>query len=299
MTQTLSLRKAERIKAKLRVGFSSVSGGGKTVSALLVAYGITGDWNKIAVIDSENNSADLYANHKLPNGVVIGEFQVLPLDAPYSPERYIEAIGICEANPDIEVMIIDSISHEWEGNGGVINLADQLGGSFSGAWKNLTPRHEAWKNAILKSRCHVFTTVRRKQEYIIIEDTNKAGKTVQKPVKAGLKEITRDGWEYELTLNLELDISHNATASKDRTGLFMDKPSFVPSISTGELLRDWCDSGVDVEQQIKDAILKLNNCDTVDDLKTLKEILPGYVTNSNEFKLAGGERYKSITKPAK
>ena len=81
----MELRKASRKKVKIRLGFSAVSGGGKTVSALLMAYGITGDWSKIALIDSENESADLYANHLLPNGITIGEFNTLPLSAPYSP----------------------------------------------------------------------------------------------------------------------------------------------------------------------------------------------------------------------
>lgn len=297
----MQLRKAERRKAKIRAGFSSISGGGKTVSALLVAYGITGDWNKIAVIDSENESADLYCNHTLHNGITIGQFQVLPLHPPFSPERYIEAIHTCESNPEIEVIIIDSITHEWEGSGGVIQLTDEIGGGFSSAWKQLTPRHEAFKQAILQSRCHMFTTVRRKQDYILVEDVNKSGRTVQKPVKAGFKEITREGWEYELTLNLELELNHTATASKDRTGLFMGRGPFTPSIETGEMIKHWCESGIDLQAEINESILKLPNCSSVEELKQLKEILPAYVVSAPDFKSAATKRYNEVkpeSKPA-
>lgn len=233
----MTLRKATRQKAKIRLGLSAVSGGGKTYSAILIAKGLTGDLSKVAVIDTENNSADLYAH--------LGDYNVLPLAPPFSPERYIQAIKECE-DAGMEVIIIDSIAHEWEGEGGIMNLVDTIGGGFTDAWKKLTPRHEKFKQAILQSKCHTITTVRRKQDYILQEATNNQGKTVQKPVKAGMKEITREGWEYELTVNLELDLKHNATASKDRTCLFIDKDPFKPSEETGKLISKWCESGVDV-----------------------------------------------------
>lgn len=236
------LRKATRQKAKIRLGLSAVSGGGKTYSALLIAYGITNDWGKIAVIDTENSSADLYSD--------LGDYNVLPLSAPYSPERYVEAIHDCEA-AGMEVIIIDSITHEWEGKGGCLEIVDQLGGRYQD-WAKVTPRHQAFIDAILQSKCHIITTVRRKQDYEMTKDSN--GKI--KVEKAGLKEVTREGFEYELTANLELDIRHNAKAMKDRTGLFMGKPEFVPTVETGKLIADWCNTGVDqiavVETQLKE-----------------------------------------------
>jgi hypothetical protein len=84
----------------------------------------------------------------------------------------------------------------------------------------------------------VITTVRRKQDYEMIREGNKV-----KIEKAGLREITREGYEYELTINLELDISHHASASKDRTNLFMGRPTFIPSEKTGELIAVWCEQG--------------------------------------------------------
>jgi len=238
----MEFRKASRQKAKIRLGLSAVSGGGKTYSALIIAKGLVDDWGKVAVIDTENGSADLYAH--------LGDFNVVPLNAPYSPERYVEAIQFCEKN-GVECIIIDSIAHEWEGVGGVLDLCDQIGGGFQNGWKAMTPRHERFKQSILQSKCHIITTVRRKQDYVLQDVTNRSGKTVQAPVKAGMKEITREGWEYELTANLELDIRHYATASKDRTGLFMGKDPFIPNEEIGKLIKDWCESGVEAPKPPK------------------------------------------------
>lgn len=266
----MQLRKAARQKTKLRLGLSAVSGGGKTVSALRLAYGITGDWNKIAIIDTENGSADLYANHKLKDGFVIGEFLTLPLTAPYPPEKYIEAIKACEA-AGMEVIIVDSISHEWDGVGGCLQIQESLGGKYQD-WAKVTPRHQKFIDAILQSSCHVITTVRRKQDYEMTKDGN--GKV--KVEKAGLKEVTREGFEYELTLNMELDMNHNAKALKDRTGLFDGKPEQMITEATGKLIKEWCESGV---EPIRDEIDFLQWEDTINACNTLAELTTLYNSN--------------------
>lgn len=286
----MQLRKATRKKAKIRLGLSAVAGGGKTYSALLIAHGLCGDWEKIALIDTENGSGDLYCH--------LGEYNVLPLHAPYTPESYIKAVKECEA-AGMEVIIIDSITHEWDGKGGCLEIVDQITqGSASKnsyvAWGKVTPRHQAFIDSMLSSSAHIITTVRRKQDY----EMSKGSDGKIKVEKAGLKEITRDGWEYELTVNLQLDTSHLATASKDRTGLFMGKPEFVPSEETGKMIADWCEMGLDPKVEISDAITKLANCETVEDLTMFKETLPAHVVQSEEFKKAGNERYKAIKQPA-
>ncbi|MGN6166418.1 MAG: AAA family ATPase [Flavisolibacter sp.] len=224
----MQLRKATRKKAKIRLGLSAVSGGGKTYSAILIAKGLCGDLSKVAVIDTENGSADLYAH--------LGDYNVLPLTAPFSPERYIEAIRSCE-KAGMEVIIVDSISHEWDGKGGCLEIVESLGGKYQD-WAKVTPRHQGFLETILHSPCHVITTVRRKQDYEMVKDGNKI-----RVEKGGLREITREGFEYELTINLEMDTKHNAVASKDRTNLFMGKPAFVPTEQTGELIANWCEQG--------------------------------------------------------
>lgn len=254
----MELRKATRKKAKIRLGLSAVSGGGKTYSAILVAKGLCGDLSKVAIIDTENGSADLYAH--------LGDYNVLPLTAPFTPERYIEAIRSCE-KAGMEVIIVDSISHEWDGKGGCLEIVEQLGGKYQD-WAKVTPRHQAFLEAILHSPCHVITTVRRKQDYEMTKDNN--GKI--KVEKGGLREITREGFEYELTINLELDTHHNATASKDRTGLFMGKPAFVPSEKTGETIAQWCEQGEEQFHVIRpgsDWYQKVDNCGSQKELVEL------------------------------
>lgn len=282
----MEFRKATRKKAKIRLGLSAVSGGGKTYSAILIAKGLTGDLSKVAIIDTENGSADLYEN--------LGDYNVLPITAPFTPEKYIEAIKLCESK-GMEVIIIDSITHEWDGKGGCLEIAETIAQASASknsytAWGKVTPRHQAFIDAMLQSKAHIITTVRRKQDYEMSKDGN--GKT--KVEKAGLKEVTREGWEYELTLNLQLDTAHQAIASKDRTGLFMGKPEFIPSEETGKLILDWCENGVDVETLINDAIDKLINCNSIDDLTLFKSTLPIYVVESNAFKIAGTKRFNEV-----
>lgn len=252
------LRKATRQKAKIRLGLSAVSGGGKTYSALVIAKGITGDLSKVAIIDTENGSADLYAH--------LGEYSVLPLTAPYTPEKYIAAIKECEA-AGMDVIVIDSITHEWDGKGGILETANSMSGNSYTNWAKLTPRHQAFLDAILQSTCHVITTVRRKQDYELID---KDGKKV--PQKVGLKEVTREGFEYELTINMELDTSHFATVSKDRTGLFAANIPFTPTEETGRLIKGWCDMGVELKPiPIED---KIAACNTVEGLMQLYASTP-------------------------
>jgi len=245
------LRKATRTKAKIRLGLSAVSGGGKTYSALQVAYGMCGNWEKIAIIDSENGSADLYSH--------LGAYNVLPITAPFTPEKYVQAIHECEG-AGMEVIIIDSITHEWDGKGGILDISNSMSGNSYTNWAKITPRHNAFIDAILTSTCHVITTVRRKQDYELV--TNSQGKAV--PQKVGLKEITREGFEYELTINLEIDASHMATASKDRTGLFASNIPFMPSVETGKMIKEWCELGIEVPKvSVEELVANSNSVESL------------------------------------
>lgn len=248
----MKLQQAKRHQVKLRIGLSGPSGFGKTYSALLLAYGMTGDWKKIALIDTENNSASLYSH--------LGDFNVLSLEEPFSPERYIKAIQVCE-DADISVIIIDSISHEWQSKGGCLEIHEQLGGRFQD-WAKVTPRHNAFIDAIILSKCHLITTSRRKVDYSI--DKGSDGKT--KVSKLGMKEITREGFEYELTVNFEfLNDKHLVSSSKDRTGLFSGKPEFIINSATGKRLIEWSNDGISLNE-IKEEI---NSCVSDESLKLL------------------------------
>lgn len=281
---SFTLRIASRKKAKLRVGLSAASGFGKTYSALLLAFGITGDWSKIAVVDSENGSAELYSH--------LGPYNVITLQAPYSPERYIEAIKACEA-AEMEAIIVDSITHEWDGSGGCLEIYEKLGGRFQD-WKAVTPRHQKFIDAILQSSAHVITTVRRKQEYVMGKN-ERGHNTVE---KGGTKEITRDGFEYELTVNFEiLNDKHLTKASKDRTGLFMGHPEFVVSEETGRKLREWADSGVD---PLLEAVKAMNGADTIGLINELWQANVAFreIPSFLEATKAAGVRVKPVTEAA-
>jgi hypothetical protein len=241
----MQLKSAERKKVKIRMSLASPTGFGKTMGALLIAYGMTEDWSKIAVIDTENESASFYSDHTVPgaNGLKIGKFQTLSLTPPFSPERYTEAIKICE-DAGIEVIIIDSITHVWKGQGGLLESNNQLGGRYQD-WAKTTPRYQRWLDGILQSKCHVITTNRKKQAYSMTQD---GGKT--KVEKQGMEDEIRDGYDYEMTVAFELvNDKHLANTSKDRTGLFMGTPEFVITPEVGKRILNWCNAGNDAPER--------------------------------------------------
>jgi len=225
----LQIKKAERSQVKLKIGISGPSGSGKTYSSLLLASGIT-DWEKICVLDTENNSASLYDK--------LGKFNTINMAAPYSPERFVEAIKLCESSC-IEVLIIDSASAEWIGPGGCLEINSKMAGSSYINWGKVGIMHAAFVNAILQSPMHIIACLRAKQEYSMDKDSS--GKSVV--TKLGMAEQTREGFSYEVSLNFTLGIDHYATADKDRTFLFMDKPPFKITPETGKTLLEWANSG--------------------------------------------------------
>lgn len=226
-------RKAQRKQAKLKIGISAPSGAGKTYSALLMAYGMCGDWGKIAVIDTENGSAELYSD--------LGEYSVCSITPPFTPKKYITAINEA-VEAGFEVLIIDSLSHAWNGEGGLLEMQDKAtkasksGNSYT-AWREITPEHNRLVDALLQSNIDVIVTTRAKSEYVITQDGSKTNIK-----KVGLAPVFRDGLEYELTVFFDLSQEHIATASKDRTGIF-DGKNFIPTVDTGKQLVAWRNSG--------------------------------------------------------
>lgn len=232
----MEIRKAQRKKAKLRLGMAGPSGSGKTFGALKLAFGIGG---KIGLIDTENGSGDLYAH--------LGDYDVITITAPFTVAKYLEAIKAFE-KANYDVIIVDSLSHAWAGEGGLLDkqgkLADRGGNSYT-AWRTVTPEHNSLVEAMLQSKSHVIATMRAKQEYVL--ETNDKGK--QQPKKVGMAPIQRDGMEYEFTVMLDVDMGHNTTASKDRTGIF-DGQIFKVSEATGEQLLGWLNAGADVPVEV-------------------------------------------------
>ena len=225
----MEIRKAQRMKAKLRLGIAAPSGAGKTYSALLMAFGLGG---KIGLIDTEHGSGDLYAH--------LGDYSVIGIEAPYTVAKYTDAIKAFE-EAGYDTIIIDSLSHAWAGDGGLLDkqgkIADRGTNSFA-AWRTITPEHNALVDAMLRSPCHIIATMRAKQDYVL--EVNDKGK--QTPKKVGLAPVQREGMEYEFTVMLDVDMQHVASASKDRTSLF-DGRYFKISQDTGKELLAWLETG--------------------------------------------------------
>lgn len=228
MNAPLTFRRAERKRARLRIAISGPSGAGKTEGALLIAKGLGG---RTALADTERNSAELYADRY--------DFDVLDMGPPYAPENFIAAIRAAEA-AGYDTLIIDSATHEWNGSGGVLEIVDQLSKvkDNRAAWKEMTPRHRKFLDAMLQSTCHIIMTMRSKVAYV--EEKDDRGRTKMK--KAGMAPEQRDGIEYEFTTVLDITVDgHIAAASKDRTNLFSDP--HVITVETGKRLLNWLNSG--------------------------------------------------------
>lgn len=227
-----TFKKATRSGNKLKLSITGPSGSGKTLSALLIAKGIGG---KIALIDSENGSASLYADQE-----GIPPFDALDLSPPYTTQKYVDAIRLA-INEKYNIVIVDSGTHQWAGEGGILSQKekmDQRPGSNSFTnWGKLTPEQEFFKSTILHADIHLIMTLRSKQEYALVQEPGQKAK-VQ---KLGMAPVQREGMEYEFTTVFDVDMSHNASVSKDRSGLF-DGKYFKITEDTGRELKAWLGS---------------------------------------------------------
>ncbi len=262
----MQLRQSERKKAKIKLALQGSAGSGKTYSSLLLAQGLTnGDFSKVAIIDTENGSADLYAH--------LGQYNVLSLKPPFTPENYIKAIEVCE-KASMEVIILDSISQSWEE---LLDYHSSLAGNSFTNWAKVTPRQNAFIDKILQCDAHVIATMRTKQDYVL---NQKDGKFT--PEKVGLKAVQRNDLDYEFTIVFDVDIKHFAVSSKDRTGLFMDKPEFKISAHTGKKILDWCNSGNPEKEEViteKEVYEEIQNCNSMTELLALYKQYPQFQEN--------------------
>ncbi|MDR6305917.1 hypothetical protein GGQ85_003643 [Nitrobacter vulgaris] len=187
------------------------------------------------MIDTERGSGDLYAD--------LFDYDIITLQPPYKPERYVEAIRAGE-EAGYDTIIIDSLSHAWSDEGGILDQADKLGKSAKNSytvWADLTPQHRMLVGAMLNSPAHIIATTRSKQQYELEEYTDSRGNRKSRPVKLGMAPVQREGMEYEFTVFFDIDQAHNARASKDRTNLFKDE-IFTPDEKIGERILGWLNS---------------------------------------------------------
>lgn len=232
---TLQFTKATKKRAKARIALDGPSGSGKTYSALIAATVLARKaGGRIAFIDTERGSASLYSDKF--------DFDVLELNT-FSPQNYVNAINAAE-QAGYAVIIIDSLSHAWEGEGGALEMVDNISAKSKSnntyfAWRDVTPQHRKLVDAMLQSPCHIVATMRSKTEYVI--ETNQNGKQV--PRKIGMAPIQRAGMEYEFTVVGDLDLDHKLVISKSRCEALADKVELKPGESFWNVFVNWLDSG--------------------------------------------------------
>jgi len=217
---------AQRKQSKLRLAMTGASGSGKTYSALLLAQGLGGN---IAVADTERGSAALYSH--------LFDFDTVEIEPPYQIKKWIDIFdSAVESN--YNVLILDSITPLWSGEGGLLEMKEQLSkhsgkNSFT-AWADVTPLYNKFVERMLNANIHIIATIRAKAEYAMETD---GGRTVVK--KIGLGPQFRDGIDYEFTTVFDIASDHSALVSKDRSGLFDAKTPFVIGKETGQKIGKW------------------------------------------------------------
>ena len=265
----VQIRKARRSATKLRLLLPGPSGSGKTWGGLTLAKGIGG---RAVVIDTEQGSSDMYDE--------LHEFDVVDLGPPFTPERYIECITACE-NAGYDIIIVDSITHEWNGKGGCLELVDEIArakfkGNTWSAYSEITPRHRAFIDAMLRSKAHIIATARAKTETAQVDEGGR-----KRVVKLGMAAETRQGVEFEFDVVLDLvHDGHFATVSKDRTGVFSGDPKPI-TVETGRRLAEWLAGGTPTvtppSEKAAQAAAFIAKASTEADLTKATKAIDGYV----------------------
>ena len=208
----IQFKKATRSQSKLRMAIDGPAGSGKTYTALRFAFLLASSADKVAVVDTEAGSASKYVG-EAPDGISWA-FDTAELPN-FNPQNYIDAIHAAEAG-EYEVILLDSISHAWEGEGGALQMHDdqvlrEPGRNSWTAWRPVTKVQNEFVEAMLQSKCHIIATMRSRTDYIQVTEN---GKTSIK--KVGLAPVQRPGVEYEFDAILTMDIDHNMVVTKTR-----------------------------------------------------------------------------------
>lgn len=224
MSDEFVIKRAERTQARLRLALQGSSGGGKTATSLLIAKGMVEalqargvlpshlDGAFIGLLDTERDSAKLYS-HLVP-------FDTIVLEPPYTTDRYLRALSALE-KVGYPVVIIDQISHEWSGEGGILEQVSQSKAMNEFArWNGPSQDHAKFIDRLLASPAHLVVTMRSKTEWLL-EEKEVQGRMKKVVTRVGMQAKQREGTEYEFTTVLDLAVGTNsATCIKDRTELF-------------------------------------------------------------------------------
>jgi hypothetical protein len=226
--------KATKEKAKARIALTGPPGSGKTFTALRVATALA-DGGPIALIDTERGSASKYAD--------AFDFDVATLEKSHAPETYIKAIRAAAA-AGYPVLIVDSLSHEWAGLGGALEMKDRItaeskSGNSYVAWGEVTPKHQRFIDAVLSFPGHLIATMRSKTAYVL--ETDDRGR--QKPRKVGTAPVQREGVEYEFDVVGELDQDNTLRITKSRCPDLTNRSFEKPGADFADIVDAWVSDG--------------------------------------------------------
>lgn len=240
------IKKAERKNILLRMALTGPSGSGKTWTALDLATRIGKNFDlKVGVIDTERGSASKYAEK-------FG-FDVIELVPPFSPDEYIRAMDEF-VDGKYQVLVIDSTSHAWAGEGGVLEIVDNRAKQMKtantyAAWRDGTKAQNVFVNALVSFPGHLIVTMRSKMAYVQERDAKK-GRTVIN--KVGMEPVQRDGMEYEFDIVGDMDLDHNLVVSKTRNDAIADKVFPRPGAGFASEVCSWVSDPADVEMPTGD-----------------------------------------------
>jgi hypothetical protein len=202
---TLELEEAQKVKLWARVALWGTEKSGKTHSALMLATALAGEGGKVGVVSSEYGSSKLLA-HRFPHTIAdltkADKFGNAPKN-PFSPERYEEALNLF-LKAGYQAIVIDSFSHAWAGQGGILDIVGKAG--FQDGWSKGTPAYNRLIDVVLGAKCHIIVTLRAKDKYEMEEYVKRDGTTKGvAPKNVGEAPVMRKGLGYEMQLIIRMD----------------------------------------------------------------------------------------------
>jgi len=245
---------AKRQATPLLIAYVGTSGAGKTLSALLTAGGLAPKGGKVGFIDTELGRGRVYADDAdVIAAMPDGKYFIKEIAAPFSPQKYILAIN--EAiKSKVDVLIIDSATHWWEGSGGCQDIAEnnKLGGMPN--WAKAKMEHKKLMNMLTQCPMHIIFCVRAREKSKPVEIIDKNGNKKTEIVNEGLQAIQEKNFMYDMTISLLFDEENPGKPKmikcpKPLRGLFPEKTLINKSI--GQKLKAWADGGESIDTQLR------------------------------------------------
>lgn len=232
--------KAVRLAVPLLISLAGPSGSGKTFSGLLMAGGIAGNDGQVGMVDAETGRGSLYADDPDIMKAIPKGYLRTPISLPYTPARYIKAIKAQEA-AGTTVCLIDSTSHEWEGDGGCTDIAENNKLRGMPNWAMAKREHKRFMAYSLSSRMHLIFCLRAREKVRIIKDGN--GKEQIVPI--GIQPIAEKNFVFEMLISLMFDdLTHQYSGIKVPKMLTSMFPGGkLITREHGEMIRRWNEGG--------------------------------------------------------